>query len=160
VLSLVCAVARNGIIGRGGALPWHLPDDLAHFKRITLGHPVIMGRRTWESLPRALPGRRNLVVTRTPGYRAAGAEVFESLEQALAACTASDDPVVIGGAALYAAVLPRVQRIYLTCVDADVEGDVHFPPWRREDFREVGRVEHPADARHAHAFSFVTLERR
>jgi dihydrofolate reductase len=160
VLSLIAAVARNGVIGRAGGLPWHLPDDLAHFKRTTLGRPVIMGRRTWESLPRALPGRRNLVVTRTPGYAAPGAEVCDSLERALAACGEGTDPVVIGGAALYAAALPRAQRIYLTRVHADVEGDVHFPPFRTQDFAEIGRVDHPADARHAHPFSILTLERR
>jgi dihydrofolate reductase len=160
LLSLICAVARNGVIGREGRLPWHLPDDLAHFKRTTLGRPVIMGRRTWESLGRALPGRRNLVVTRTPGYAAPGAEVFASLDAALAACGEASDPVVIGGAELYAAALPRAQRIYLTRVHADVEGDVFFPPFAADDFAEVARVEHAADARHAHAFSIVTLERR
>jgi len=160
MLSLICAVARNGVIGRAGGLPWHLPDDLAHFKRVTLGHPVIMGRRTWESLPRALPGRRNLVVTRTPGYAAPGAEVFASLEQALAACDADAQPVVIGGAALYAAALPLAQRIHLTRVHADVEGDVRFPAFPEQDFEEVERLEHAADARHAHAFSICTLERR
>jgi len=160
VLSLIAAVARNGVIGAGGKLPWHLPDDLAHFKRITLGRPVIMGRKTWESLPRALPGRRNLVVTRTPGYRAAGAEVFASLDAALAACGLTADPVVIGGAALYAEALPRAQRVLLTRVHAEVPGDAFFPPFREEDFAEVERVEHAADARHAFAFSIVTLERR
>jgi dihydrofolate reductase len=160
MLSLICAVARNGVIGRAGGLPWHLPDDLAHFKRVTLGHPILMGRRTWQSLPRALPGRRNLVVTRTPHYAAPGAEVFASLDAALAACGAESDPVVIGGAALYAAALPRARRIYLTRVHADVEGDVRFPPFREQDFEEVERIEHPADARHAHAFSICRLERR
>jgi dihydrofolate reductase len=160
VLSLICAVARNGVIGRGGRLPWYLPDDLAHFKRTTLGHPVIMGRRTWESLARALPGRRNLVVTRTRGYRAEGAEVFDSLDAALAACGPGSDPLVIGGAELYAAALPRAQRIHLTRVHADVEGDTCFPPFAEGDFVELERIEHPADARHAFAFSIVTLERR
>ena len=96
MLVLIAAVARNGVIGREGRLPWRLPDDLAHFKRTTLGHPVIMGRRTWESLAGPLPGRRNLVVTRTRGYRADGAEVFASLDDALAACTSGPDPFVIG----------------------------------------------------------------
>jgi dihydrofolate reductase len=160
VLSLIVAVARNGVIGRGGKLPWHLPDELAHFKRTTLGHPVIMGRRTWESLPRALPGRRNLVVTRSRGYRAEGAEVFDSLDTALAACEPGSDPIVIGGAELYAAALPRAQRIYLTRVHADVEGDSHLAPFAERDFVEVARLEHPADERHAFAFSIATLERR
>jgi dihydrofolate reductase len=160
VISIICAVARNGVIGRDGQLPWHLPDDLAHFKRTTLGRPVIMGRRTWESLPRALPGRRNLVVTRTPGYAARGAEVFASLDAALGACGEASDPVVIGGAELYAAALPRAQRIYLTRVHAEVEGDVYFPRFSEADFAEIERLDHPADARHAFAFSVVTLERR
>jgi dihydrofolate reductase len=160
VLSIICAVARNGVIGRGGRLPWHLPDDLAHFKRVTLGRPVIMGRRTWESLPRALPGRRNLVVTRAPGYAARGAEVFASLDAALATCGEASDPVVIGGAELYAEALPRARRIYLTRVNAEVEGDVYFPPFPEAEYAEIERIEHAADARHAFAFSIATLERR
>jgi dihydrofolate reductase len=160
MLSLIAAVARNGVIGHGGRLPWHLPADLAHFKRTTLGRPVIMGRKTWESLRAALPGRRNLILTRTPGYRAPGAEVFASLDAALAACGPAADPVVIGGAALYAEALPRAQRIFLTRVHADVPGDAFFPAFREQDFAEVERIEHPADARHAFAFSIITLERR
>jgi dihydrofolate reductase len=160
VLSIIAAVARNGVIGAKGRLPWHLPAELAHFKRTTMGHPVIMGRKTWESLPAALPGRRNLVLTRTPGYRASGAETFSSLDEALAACGPAADPVVIGGAALFAEALPRAQRIFLTRVHADVPGDTFFPAFRGQDFAEVERVEHPADARHAFAFSIVTLERR
>jgi dihydrofolate reductase len=160
VLQLIAAVARNGVIGREGELPWRLPDDLAHFKRTTLGHPVIMGRRTWESLAGPLPGRRNLVVSRTSGYRAQGAEVFTDLDAALAACASGPDPFVIGGAELYAQALPRAQRVLLTRVHADVSGDARFPELPADQFREISRVDHPADERHAYAFSIVTLERR
>jgi len=160
VLALIAAVARNGVIGRAGKLPWRLPDDLAHFKRTTLGHPLIMGRKTWESLRGPLPGRRNLVVTRAPGYRADGAEVFGSLDAALAACAPETDAFVIGGAEIYAQALPRADRLYLTRVHADVSGDALFPELGSDEFREISRVDHPADERHAHAFSIVVLERR
>jgi dihydrofolate reductase len=160
VLALIAAVARNGVIGRAGGLPWRLPDEMAHFKRTTLGHPVIMGRRTWESLAGPLPGRRNLVVTRTRGYCAEGAEVFGALDDALAACASGPDPFVIGGAELYAEALPRADRIHLTRVHAEVPGDVHFPAFDESEFRQLSRVDHPADERHAYAFSIVTLERR
>lgn len=186
-VSLVVAVAENAVIGRAGGLPWHLPDDLKHFKAVTLGKAVLMGRRTWQSIGRALPGRRNLVLSRsagpskiqptgTQGTAAAGSprssgevEYVGSLEAAceLLARGASDSPelCVIGGAQVYALCLPHATRIYLTCVHAVVEGDVYFPGATRaglglhEGWREVARSEHPADARHAYAMSFVTLER-
>jgi dihydrofolate reductase len=160
VLSVICAVARNGVIGSRGGLPWHLPDDLAHFKRTTLGKPVIMGRRTHDSIGRPLPGRRNLVVTRDRRYRAPGCEVVHSLDEALERCADAPEAVVIGGASLYAEALERAQRLYLTQVHAEPPGDAFFPPCDLGDWREVARVDHRADARHAHAFSILTLERR
>lgn len=157
-IAIVAAVARNRVIGRGNALPWRLPDDLKHFKRLTLGHPIVMGRRTWESLPGILPERRHVVVTRDPTYRAPGAEVVHSLDEAVAAAGA-DEVLVVGGAELYAQALPFAQRLYLTLVEADVEGDALFPVLDPTQWREVGREPHPADDRHAYPFSFVTLER-
>ena len=157
-IAIVAARDRNGVIGRGNRLPWHLPDDLRHFKRLTLGRPIIMGRRTWESLPGPLPDRTHVVVTRDPTYRADGAVVVNSLDAALAAA-GGDEVLVVGGAELYALALPRATRLYLTLVDAEVEGDVFFPALDPREWREVAREPHAADARHAFPFAFVTLER-
>jgi dihydrofolate reductase len=158
-LSLIAAVAENGVIGVKGGLPWRLPDELAHFKRTTLGKPVLMGRRTFESLPRALPGRTNVVLSRASHFRAPGALVARDLDTALALVADAPEVVVIGGAALYAEALPRAQRIYLTRVRARPEGDVFFPPLAQGDWRESLVIEHPADERHAHAFAVYQLER-
>ena len=157
-LAIVAALSRNGVIGRGNRLPWHLPDDLRHFKRLTLGRPIVMGRRTFESLPGLLPDRTHVVLTRDPAYVAEGAVVVHSLGEAIAA-TGADEVLVVGGAELYAQALPLASRLYLTRVDAEVEGDAHFPPVDWRQWREVAREEHGADTRHAHPFAFVTLER-
>lgn len=159
MLSQIVALGRNRVIGAGNALPWRLPDDLAHFKRLTLGKPVLMGRKTWESLGRPLPGRDNLVITRNPGYHAAGARVFASLDTALAACSDAPEIMLIGGAELYAQTLPICDRLYLTEIDAAPDGDAFFPALDPADWRETAAEPHPADARHAHAFTWRTLER-
>jgi dihydrofolate reductase len=159
-IALVVAVADNGVIGRGGALPWHLPDDLKFFKEVTLGKPVLMGRRTYESIGRPLPGRRNLVLTRGSLKGLGGVERVRSVAEALALVDESSELCVIGGAALYAETLPLARRLYLTRVHCFVPGDVYFPPWVASDWHEIARRDHPADARHAYAMSFLTLERR
>ena len=159
MLSLVAAVAENRVIGRGGGLPWRLPDELAHFKRTTLGKPVLMGRHTFVSLGRPLAGRRNVVLSRRPGFAAAGAEVASDLEVALALVAGAPEAMVIGGAALYREALPRAGRIYLTRVHASPAGDVCFPELDLEEWRETPVAEHAADDRHAHAFSIWLLER-
>jgi len=157
VISLVAAIARNRVIGAGNRLPWHLPEDLKRFKRLTLGAPVVMGRRTHESvLAHAggpLPGRRNIVVTRQPGARFAGCEVAGSLEAALALAGSVPEVFVIGGAELYAAALPRADRLYLTLVDAEYAGDAFFPEIDPADWRETAREP-------GAGFAFVTYERR
>ena len=160
IVSLIVAVARNGVIGRDGDLPWRLPRDLAYFKERTMGHHVIMGRRTWESIGRPLPGRSFVVVSRRQGFEAPGCRVVSSLSAALelAREAGEDEAFVIGGAALYAEALGRADRIYLTEVQADVDGDVTFPALG-EGWREVAREGHPADERHAYAVAFVVLER-
>ncbi len=158
-LELVVAVARNGVIGRDNGLPWHLPADLAHFKRLTLGHPILMGRRTWQSIGRPLPGRRNLVLTRDPAFHAEGATVVRSLAEARAAAGA-ERLMVIGGAELYRECLPAAEVLHLTEVDADVPGDARFPDWRREEWQELAHEAHPPDERHAYGYRFVTLRRR
>lgn len=158
-VSLVAAVAENGVIGRGGGLPWHLPDDLRWFKQLTMGHAVVIGRRTYESLGRPLPGRRWIVLSRDPLFHPAGVETAADLPAALA--TAGGGEVfVAGGAAVYRAALPLAERLYLTVVHARVEGDTRFPPLDFADWTLVEERRHDADARHAHAFTFRTYARR
>ncbi|MFT3907439.1 MAG: dihydrofolate reductase [Steroidobacteraceae bacterium] len=157
-VTLVVAAARNGVIGREAQLPWQLPDDLKHFKAVTLGKPVIMGRKTFESIGRPLPGRRNLVLSRSEASLPAGVERVASLEEALQRCAQVEEVCVIGGGEIFRLALPLATRVELTRVQADVPGDVHFPelapPWH-----ELARSEHGVDARHAHAMSFITLVR-
>jgi dihydrofolate reductase len=160
VLSLIVAVADNGVIGRGGALPWHLPDDLAHFRRTTLGKPVIMGRRTFVSIGRPLPGRQNVVLSRDPEFRARGCLVARNLDEALGLHSTAPEQIVIGGASLYEEALPRAQRIYLTRVHASPPGDVYFPKLDPGEWGESLVSRHESDARHAHAFSIYLLVRR
>jgi dihydrofolate reductase len=158
-LELVAAVAANGVIGRGGQLPWHLPDDLKHFRAKTLGKPVIMGRRTFESIGKPLPGRRNVIVTRDPAFRAEGCFVAHDLDAALDAAGPAPEIVVIGGASLYLDFLPRAERIYLTEVHAEVDGDSFFPDLSPVDWsRGQPRAPPPTDAPRD-AFSFVELWR-
>jgi dihydrofolate reductase len=157
-ISIVVAMDEGGIIGRNGTLPWRLPEDLRHFRRLTLGKTVLMGRKTWESLGKPLEGRRNWVLSRDPAFHPPGAEVFASLDQALAAHR-EGELVVIGGAEIYRQALPLADTLYLTRVHARVEGDTRFPEWPVEQFRQTARVDRPADERHAHAFSFITLQR-
>ncbi|MDR2261499.1 MAG: dihydrofolate reductase [Azoarcus sp.] len=157
---LIAAVARNGVIGRDNALPWRLKADLARFRAITLGHPVLMGRKTWESLGKPLPGRRNLVLTRQPDYTARNAEIFASTEEALAATTGSARVFVIGGAEIYRALLPLADVLLLTEIAADVEGNACFPAFERAHFQEISREPHPAGANDDYTFEFVEYRRR
>ena len=150
---IIAAVAANGVIGAKGTLPWRLPEDLRNFKALTLGHPVIMGRRTWDSLGRALPGRENIVISRRPGVAAPGARVAGSLAQALAACAGRPMAFVIGGGEIYAEALDIADELLLTEIDASFEGDARFPEFDRGRWREVTRVTRaPPDGP---AFSFV-----
>lgn len=158
-IALIAAVAANRVIGRDNALPWRLRDDLKRFKALTLGHPVIMGRKTWDSLGKPLPGRRNIVVTRQTGLVLDGAEVASSLESALACCADADPVFVIGGAQLYTLALPLAALLYLTEVKADIDGDAHFPIVQASDFVETARVSHPANADNEFPFDFVDYQR-
>jgi dihydrofolate reductase len=154
---LVAAVAANGVIGAGGKLPWRLPEDLKHFKALTLGHPVIMGRKTWESLGKALPGRENIVVTRAAGYEAPGASVASSLDGALALCAGEPTVFVIGGGELYAEALPVADGLVLTEIQRDYAGDARFPPYDRAAWRETQRK--PQTGADGLRFDFVLYER-
>jgi dihydrofolate reductase len=161
VLSLIAAIARNGAIGRDNELPWRLPDDLKRFKALTVGKPILMGRRTAESLGRALPGRRNLVLTRSGQVPFDGMEAVASVSVALQRAADAPELCVIGGAGVFAATLPLATHLHLTWVDTVVEGDgvVFFPPLDLAAWREVARVSHAADDRHAVAFDFVDYVR-
>jgi dihydrofolate reductase len=161
-LVLIAAVARDGVIGCDNRLPWHLPEDLQHFKRQTLGCPVLMGRKTWESLParfRPLPGRTNVVLTRQPDWQAEGALRAASLDDALAQLAGQARVHVIGGAELYAQALAHADRLVLTEIDHAWPGDAHFPAWPRDAFVELARERHHAAALNDFDFSFVTYQR-
>lgn len=158
-LTLIVARARNGVIGRDGDLPWRLPDDLKHFKQLTVGKTVLMGRKTWLSLGRPLPDRDNWVLSRDPGFKPAGATVFATLDQALNAAQGRA-LVIIGGADLYRQTLPLADRLELTEVLAEVDGDTRFPDLVADDWLELASEDHPVDDRHALPFRFVTLTRR
>lgn len=155
-LTLLVARSRNGVIGVDNRLPWHLPDDLKRFRALTMGHPIIMGRRTWDSIGRPLPGRRSIVVTRDTGWRSEGAEVAHSIGDALVRCANSERPFVVGGGELYEATLHLATHIELTEVDVEVAGDVRFPALDPAQWREVMRQSLNNGQL---GFSFVTLER-
>lgn len=164
-LALIVAAAENGVIGRDNALPWRLPEDMRYFKRVTMGKPVVMGRKTFESIGKPLPGRTNIVITRNGAYQAAGVSVVLSLAEALALAQdvagqdGVDEIVVIGGAEIYRATLPAAARLYMTEVHASVEGDAVLPAIDWSQWLEVSRERHPAQAPNPYDYSFVCYER-
>ena len=160
MISLIVAAADNDVIGRAGELPWRLSDDLRHFRRITMGKPVIMGRRTWESIGRPLPGRHNIVITRRDDYVASGCTVVASAEAAIEAAGDAHELLVIGGAEIYSLFLPRAGRIYMTRVHAEPDGDVRFGPVDWSAWTAAGAERHPADAANDFDYSFITYTRR
>ncbi|MGH8462715.1 MAG: dihydrofolate reductase, partial [Pseudomonas sp.] len=160
-VALIWAMSRNRVIGRNNALPWHLSEDLRYFKRVTFGKPVIMGRKTWESIGRPLPGRANIVITRDADFQAEGVKVVHSLEQAvslaesIAFLDGVDEAMVIGGAEIYALALPLAQRLYLTQVHAEVDGDACFPELDLSGWQESGRVDHAGADPNPYDYSFI-----
>jgi dihydrofolate reductase len=159
-IALVVAVSRNGVIGRDGGLPWHISSDLKRFKAITLGKPVIMGRKTWESLPkRPLPGRQNIVITRQSQYIADGAVVVADVDAALRAAGNAEEIAIIGGGEIYAMIFRRADRIYLTEVGMDVSGDTFFPDIKPADWQETAREVHVAGLSDSAGFTLRTLDR-
>ncbi|QSR46650.1 type 3 dihydrofolate reductase [Aeromonas veronii] len=161
-ISMIAAMAHDRVIGKDNQMPWHLPADLAHFKRVTLGKPVLMGRKTFESIGRPLPGRRNLVISRNPGYQAEGIEVVGSVEAALALLAGSsvEELMVIGGGHLYAEMLPSADCLYLTQIDLAVEGDTRFPAFDDGQWQRIECESHPADEKNPHPYNFETWQRR
>jgi dihydrofolate reductase len=158
-ISVIAALAKNRVIGIENRLPWRLPEDLAHFKALTLGHPVVMGRKTFESLRRPLPGRSNIVITRNPDYRPDGCQVADSLAAAIALCQHADEVFFIGGAELYAQAIPLADRLYLTEVHIDAAGDAWFPDYDRAAFSEIARAPHVGESGDPLAFDFVVYAR-
>ncbi len=160
-VSIVVAVSENGVIGRGGGLPWHLGDDLRRFKQLTMGHTLVMGRRTWESIGRPLPGRRMIVVTRQADYRADGIETAAGIDAALrlAEAAGEDEVFIVGGAEVYATALPLATRLHLTRVHADVDGDTRFPNVDWSQWRQVSSERHDADTKNDHPFSVKVYQR-
>lgn len=159
-ITLVVAMAENRVIGIDNGLPWRLPADLQHFKRVTMGKPVVMGRKTFESIGRPLPGRRNVVVSRNADYQAEGCETFTSVASVLECLAQAPEIMVIGGANLYAQLLPHAHRIHLTLVHASVPGDAYFPELDHARWRTLSREDHAADERNNVAYSFLVLERQ
>jgi dihydrofolate reductase len=158
-VSLILAMSENRVIGVANGLPWHLPAELRHFRAVTMGHPIIMGRKTHESIGRVLPGRRNIVVTRDPNYASSGVEVTHSLVEAIERCAGADEIFIIGGAELFIEAVDLAERIYLTLVHTIVAGDTYFQKLSPEVWRETGRAHSPADEKNPLACEFIVYER-
>jgi dihydrofolate reductase len=164
-IAMIWAMASNGVIGRQNKLPWHLPNDLKYFKRLTSGKTVIMGRKTYESIGRPLPNRINIVITRAKDFHAEGIKVVNSLPAALELAAAetlisgAEEVIVIGGAEIYKLCLPLAERLYVTLVHADVDGDARFPEWDRQAYQEIGREDFSADGPNPYDYSFVVFDK-
>ena len=161
ILTTIAAVAQNGVIGNNNDLIWRLPDDLKHFKNLTKGHTMIMGRKTWESIgARPLPHRRHIIITRNFDYEAEGAEVVSTIDEALELAQTDDKVFIAGGGEIYKLAMPYIQRMELTIIHHDFQGDTLFPDFDENDWKEISSKRHDVDERHAYPFSFVTLVRK
>ncbi|MDF1759381.1 MAG: type 3 dihydrofolate reductase [Coxiellaceae bacterium] len=159
MLALIAAMAQQRVIGLNGDMPWHMPEDLKHFKNMTAGKTVIMGRKTFDSIGKPLPKRRNIVISRQADLTIDGCDVFNDLPQAIASCDIDEVIMVVGGSTLYEQALPIADRMYLTFIDAAVEGDTFFPAWDSDQWQMASREEYPADKQNPYDYQFVTLER-
>ncbi len=160
LVSIIAAMDRNRLIGSNNQLPWHLPADLAHFKQVTMGKPIIMGRKTYESIGRPLPGRTNIVLTRSPDFHAEGVVTANTLQQALDYASVEDEVMIIGGSSIYELALPGADRLYLTYVESDCEGDAWFPEFDIERWRIIASEQHAADEKNSSDYRFVTYDRK
>lgn len=159
-VAMIAAMAKNRVIGLDNDMPWHLPDDLKFFKKMTVGKPVVMGRKTFESIgSKPLPNRPNFVVSRQAGYQADGATVFDSVEAVLATLVNEQEVIIMGGGQLYELMLPKADKLYLTMINAEINGDTKFPDWSKMAWNELSREYHPKDERHKFDFEFIVLER-
>lgn len=168
IISMIAAIGRNKVIGHKNTLPWHLPADFAHFRALTLGKPIVMGQKTFESIGKPLPGRKNIILTLDPNFASEGVTVVHSLDEAIKAAVTSEVPsipqaqevMICGGASIYQQFLPRAGRLYLTLIHAEFAGDAYFPEWNPREWQEVRREDHQADDKNSVDYSFVTLERK
>lgn len=158
LISLIVAMTNNRVIGKNNALPWHLPADLKHFKNITMGKPIVMGRKTFESIGRPLPGRQNIIVTRDTKFKAEGCIIIHDINE-IQLCTDAPEIMVIGGAEIYKQLLPHAHRLYLTFIQTDIDGDSYFPEWHEHEWREISREEFLADENNRYNYAFVGLEK-
>jgi dihydrofolate reductase len=158
-ISIIAALTNNNVIGNNNKLPWHMPADLKHFKAITLGKPIIMGRKTYEAIGKALPGRRNIVITRDKNWRCSDCEIYHSLQEAFAAVKECAEVMVIGGAEIYKTALPLADKMYLTFIHHDFIGDTYFPDWNPDEWQEIEHADYPADEKNPYPYSFVVLQR-
>lgn len=158
-LAIIVATDEQGLIGHNNDLPWKLSADLQYFRRVTIGKPLIMGRNTHESIGKALPGRKNIIVTKNNDYQAEDCIVVNTVSAALSDCGQAEEVMVVGGASLYEQLLPQADRLYLTLVHATLQGDTWFPKWSKEDWREVSREDHPADLKNEYPYSFIVYDR-
>ena len=159
-ISLIVAVTKNMVIGKDNKLTWHLPDDMNYFSNMTKGHSIIMGRKNWESIPekyRPLPGRRNIVVTRNKEFQDNGATVVNSIEKAIEVSRASEDEeiFIIGGGEIYKLGFKYIDKLYITEIYAEVDGNTYFPEWNKKDWKEISRISHPSDEKHEYSFDYV-----
>lgn len=160
IISIIAALAKNNVIGQKNKIPWHLPADFAYFKKITLGKPVIMGAKTFESIGKPLAGRKNIVLHQDKNYSAPGCVVVNSIEAALSAAGDAPEVMICGGASVYQQFLPKARRLYLTYIDHEFSGDTFFPKFNRQDWREISRENHQADCDNPFPYAFVVLERK
>ena len=160
IISIIVAIGNSRVIGKGNALPWNLPADMEHFRQMTAGKPVIMGQKTFESIGKPLAGRTNVIITLDKNYKVPGCIIVHSIEECLGAVKEFEEVMIIGGASIYKQFLPLANRMYLTLVHGDFDGDFYFPEWDSNEWQEVERVEHEADEKNPHRLSFVTLERK
>jgi len=158
-INLIAAMANNRTIGLNNQMPWHMPADLIHFKSITLSHPVLMGRKTYQSIGKALPGRRNIVISRDMSLKLSDADIYHSIEEAIDSCSDAEEIMIIGGSNIYQQMIDKADRLFLTFIDLDIDGDAYFPDWSKLGFIETHREQHQADEKNAHDYCFVTLKR-
>jgi dihydrofolate reductase len=158
IISLVAAMAKNRVIGKDNAMPWHLPADLKHFKAVTLGKPIIMGRKTYESIGRPLPGRQNIVISRNADYQLEGCDTVTSFEAAMKMVSHIEEVMIVGGGFLYSQVLPQANKLYLTFIDLEVDGDTQFPAYEHLSLKEVHRESHSADEKNPYNYDFVDYQ--
>ena len=159
-ISIIAAMTDDGVIGIENRLPWNLPADMKWFRQQTLGKPVLMGRKTYDSIGKPLPGRRNIIISRDSTLALEGCEVVNTIETALERCSTVDEVMIIGGASFYQQTLPQADQLYLTLVHANIKGDAYFPPLNPTEWHEIARIDHPADAQNCFSYSFTVLERK